>query len=245
MTDQQILPALISAAFIGLTYLSVLIFLLGVGLRLYLYTKTAVPLKIATTPGPKTAGGVAARLAADVAFFPNLFHADKALWLGAWVFHVFLALILFRHLRYFLYPVPGIIVDWQTISVTAGFLFPLPALYLFWRRLALPRTLYISGLPDYVALLLLTAIAGTGMLVHYYARVYLVDVKAFILGLLTLSPQPPPLHPIFLTHIALICLLLMYFPYSKLMHAGGVFFSPTRNQRDNVRGRRYINPWDK
>ena len=159
MTDQQILPALISAAFIGLTYLSVLIFLLGVGLRLYLYTKTAVPLKIATTPGPKTAGGVAARLAADVAFFPNLFHADKALWLGAWVFHVFLALILFRHLRYFLYPVPGIIVDWQTISVTAGFLFPLPVLYLFWRRPALPRTPSTSGLPDSVALLFLSAIA--------------------------------------------------------------------------------------
>ncbi len=35
----------------------------------------------------------------------------------------------------------------------------------------------------------------------------------------------------------------MYFPFSKLMHAGGVFFSPSRNQRDNVRDQRHVNPW--
>lgn len=244
MAEGNIVAALISASFIGLAYLTAIIFLLGVGLRLYLYARAPVPLKIVSAPGPKTAGGVVARLAADVILFPNLFNADKALWAGAWVFHVFLALILFRHLRYFLYPVPEVIVDLQTICVYAGFLFPLPALYLLWRRLALPRTLYISGLPDYFALLLLIAIAGTGMLVHYYARVYLVDVKAFILGLLTLAPQPPPLHPIFLAHFTLVCLLLMYFPYGKLMHVGGLFFSPTRNQRDNVRRQRYVNPWN-
>ena len=51
-----------------------------------------------------------------------------------------------------------------------GFFFPIPALYLFWRRLASSRVLYISGLPDYITLILLTAIASTGMLVHYFAR---------------------------------------------------------------------------
>ena len=29
------------------------------------------------------------------------------------------------------------------------------------------------------------------------------------------------------------------------MHAGGIFFSPPRNQRDNVRLQRHVNPWDK
>jgi nitrate reductase gamma subunit len=244
MTDQQIIPALVSTFFIGLAYFAAIIFVLGVGLRLYLYIKTPVPLKIVATPGPKSAGGVAARMAADVALFPNLFKADKFLWLGSWIFHLLLALILFRHLRYFLYPVPSVIVDWQIVLVTAGFLFPVPALYLLWRRLALPQSLYISGLPDYVALILLVGIACTGMLVHYYVRTYLVDVKAFILGLLTLSPQAPPLHPIFLAHFALVCLLLMYFPFSKLMHVGGIFFSPPRNQRDNARDQRYVNPWN-
>ena len=244
MTDQVIIGSLVATFFVGLAYLAFTVFVVGVVLRLALYSRTPAPLKIVSTPGPRTAGGVLARLAADVAFFPNLFRADRALWLGAWMFHVCLAFVLFRHSRYLLYPVPGVVVDWQQISIYASFLLPVPALYLLWRRLALPRVLYVSGLPDYVALMLVAAVASTGMLVHYYARVYLVDVKAFMLGLLTLSPQAPPMHPIFLAHFALACLLLMYFPLGKLMHAGGIFFSPTRNQRDNVRQQRHVNPWN-
>jgi nitrate reductase gamma subunit len=244
MNDQVVIGSLVAAFFIGLAYFAFTVFVAGVVLRLALYARTPAPLKIVSTPGPRTAGGVLARLAADALIFPNLFQADKALWLGAWTFHLCLAFVLFRHSRYFLYPVPGIVVDWQQISIYAGFLLPLPALYLLGRRLALPRVLYLSGLPDYVALILVIAVACTGMLVHYYSRVNLVDVKAFVLGLVTLSPQAPPLHPIFLAHFALVCLLLMYFPLGKLMHAGGIFFSPTRNQRDNVRQQRHVNPWD-
>lgn len=235
---------IVAAGIIGFAYFSLFLFLVGVIYRLYFYFKAPAPLKIVATPGPRTRAGVVMRLTGDVLIFPNLFQADKALWVGAWLFHAALFLILVRHLRYFVYPVPGLIVDIQTLSIAAGFFFPIPALYLFWRRLVLPRVLYVSGLPDYGVLILLTAIAATGMLVHYYARVYLVDVKAFTLGLITLSPVQPPQHPLFLAHFLLVCLLLLYFPYSKLMHAGGIFFSPPRNQRDNTRIQRHVNPWN-
>ena len=244
MTDAAMIWNVLVALIIGIAYLSAFIFLSGLLLRLALYIKTPVPLKIVQTPGPKSAPGVVARLAGDVLIFQNLFQADKLLWLGAWIFHACLFLILMRHTRYFLYPVPELVIDWQTISVYAGFFFPIPALYLFWRRLASSRVLYISGLPDYITLILLTAIASTGMLVHYFARVYLVDVKAFTLGLVTFAPVQPPQHPIFLVHFLLVCALLLWFPFSKLMHAGGVFFSPTRNQIDNVLYPRYVNKWN-
>jgi nitrate reductase gamma subunit len=244
MTDAAMIWNLIAALIVGFAYLSAFIFVGGLLLRLALYIQTPVPLKIVQTPGPKSVPGVVARIAGDVLIFPNLFQADKLLWLGAWIFHACLFLILFRHLRYFLYPVPSIIIDWQTICVYAGFFFPIPVLYLFWRRLASSRVLYISGLPDYVTLILLTAIASTGMLVHYFARVYLVDVKAFTLGLVTFAPVPPPEHPIFIVHFLLVCALLIGFPFSKLMHAGGIFFSPTRNQRDNLLKQRHVNPWN-
>ena len=132
----------------------------------------------------------------------------------------------------------------QSLSVYTGYLLPLAAVYLFWRRLASLRDFYTSGLPDYGALILLASIAGTGLLVHYVARAYLVDIKAFALGLVTLHPVAPPMHPIFLIHFILVCLLLIYFPYSKMMHAGGVLFSPTRNQPFDVARKRHINPWD-
>ena len=244
MNDAAMVWNLVAALIIGFAYLSAFVLVGGLLLRLALYIQTPVPLKIVQTPGPKSAPGVVARIAGDVLIFPNLFQADRLLWLGAWVFHACLFLILVRHTRYFLYPVPELVIDWQTISVYAGFFFPIPALYLFWRRLASSRVLYISGLPDYITLILLTAIASTGMLVHYFARVYLVDVKAFTLGLVTFAPVPPPPHPIFIVHFLLVCALLIWFPFSKLMHAGGIFLSPTRNQIDNVLYPRYVNKWN-
>jgi hypothetical protein len=36
----------------------------------------------------------------------------------------------------------------------------------------------------------------------------------------------------------------MYFPFSKLMHMGGVFMSPTRNMSNNNRSVRHVNPWN-
>ena len=235
---------LISFFIIAFAYLSLATFLVGVAFRIYLYARTPAPLKITLTPGPKTWGGTVARLTGDVLLFQNLFRADRVLWVGSWVFHASLFITLTWHLRYFLYPVPELVMSFQSPAVYTGYLLPIAAAYLFWRRLASLREFYTSGVPDYGVLILLSCIAGTGLLVHYVARVYIVDIKAFALGLVTLHPVAPPMHPIFIFHFLLVCLLLIYFPYSKLMHAGGLFFSPTRNQPFDVTQRRHVNPWD-
>jgi nitrate reductase gamma subunit len=46
-----------------------------------------------------------------------------------------------------------------------------------------------------------------------------------------------------LVHLALVATLMIIFPISKLLHAPGVFFSPTRNQVDNPREQRHLAPW--
>jgi nitrate reductase gamma subunit len=222
---------------IGFAYFAALAFVGGLIWRLAGYWRTPAPLPATLTPAPTSDAGAAARVAGDVLLFPALFKADKALWAGAWLFHAALFTILTRHLRYFTYPVPEISVALSPVALWAGYLFGLAALFLLWRRLALPRALYISGLPDYFALILLGLIAGTGIVLKYWAHVYLVDVKAFTLGLMTLRPVAPPAHPLFLLHFALVALLMLYFPFSKLLHAGGVFFSPTRNQPYEVQRR--------
>jgi nitrate reductase gamma subunit len=251
MDTSTALWTLASYLIIGLAYFAGLVAVLGVLWRLWGYLRTPMPWPEATTPAPETESGAVARVVGDVLLFPNLFKADKFLWAGAWLFHVTLFVILVHHLRYFTYPVPGVVasvagVSMGTIGLWAGYVFGVAAVYLLWRRLALPRALYVSGLPDYFALALLGAIAGTGIMVKYWAHVYLVDVKAFTLGLLTLHPVAPPLHPLFLIHFLLVMGLLLYFPFSKLLHAGGIFFSPTRNQPYEIQkpGKRYVNPWD-
>jgi nitrate reductase gamma subunit len=141
-----------------LPYITVGIFLSGILFRFRVWSRTPVPLRIVTTPGPKTRIGVAWRLIGDILWFPNLFKADKPLWVAGWCFHVLLWLVLLRHLRYFLYPVPGWIAGIQTIGLYAGYLIPIPLAFLLARRFLIDRTLYVSILGDYFALFLLLSI---------------------------------------------------------------------------------------
>lgn len=246
MDTSSVLWTLISVFYIGLSYFAALCLVLGLLTKLYGYLRTPMPWPEVVTPAPETEGGAILRVIGDVLIFPNLFKADRYLWAGAWVFHISLAAILFRHLRYFTYPVPSLVLYMETVALFFGYLFGVTILYLFWRRLALPRSLYISNVPDYFALILLGGIAASGILVSYWLHVNIVDVKAYILGLMTLRPVSPPAHPLFLIHLTFVLILMIYFPFSKLLHAGGIFFSPSRNQPYQIQnpGHRYINPWD-
>lgn len=229
--------------FIYLPYISVGIFALGVLYRIWRWIHTPVPLRIVITPAPRTRGGVILRMVGDALWFPSLFKGDKLLWLGSFFFHGFLWLVVLRHLRFFFYPVPEWVMGIQTLGLYAGYFIPLPLSFLLARRLVMERNLYLSILGDFFALFLLLAIAISGILLEVFFRTYVVDVKALILGLVYLQPVTPEINWLFGLHFLLIMVLMVYFPFGKLMHAGGLFFSPTRNQRANWE-RRFVNPWD-
>lgn len=229
--------------FVVLPYLSAGIFLVGVLYRFILWMKAPVPLRIVTTPAPKTRRGVAWRMAGDVLWFPSLIKADMPLWAAGWTFHMLLWMVLLRHLRYFLYPVPGWVEGIQTAGLYAGYLIPIPLAALLIRRLATERNLYISILGDYFSLFLLLGISVSGFLLGVFFRTYIVDVKALALGLVHFNPVQVEVHWLFALHFLLVLVLLIYFPFSKLMHAGGLFLSPTRNQRADFE-KRFVNPWD-
>ena len=64
------------------------------------------------------------------------------------------------------------------------------------------------------------------------------------MSLATFSPAVPAgVGSLFFAHLFLICILLAYFPFSKLLHAPGLFFSPSRNQVDDPRERRHLAEW--
>jgi nitrate reductase gamma subunit len=247
MDASDIFWKLLSLFFTGLAYFSVITFVTGLLWKVISYLSTPMPLPHSLTPGARTEGGAILRILSEVTIFRSLFTADPWLWAGAWIFHAALAAVLFRHLRYFTYPIPGLVLYMEPVAVFFGLLFGAAVLFLFWRRLGLPRTLYISNLPDYFALALLGLIAGTGLMVSYWLHVNIVDVKGFILGLMTLHPVEVPRHPLFLVHMLLVLTLMLYFPFSKMLHAGGVFFSPSRHQPYQIqqRGKRYVNPLDR
>jgi nitrate reductase gamma subunit len=113
------------------------------------------------------------------------------------------------------------------------------------RRFFVDRVRYISSPSDHLILALLILIGCSGLLMKFVFHTDVVAVKSFFLGLYAFDPQPLPNDPLLLLHLLLVAGLMIIFPYSKLLHAPGLFFSPSRNQVDNPREQRHIAPWAK
>lgn len=226
-------------------YLATIILVAGVGYKIYEYARTPAPLKIPTMPAPLTTQGVAVRVLGEVVLFRSLFRSNKWIWLFGWLFHVGLLLVLLRHLRYFTEPVWTWVALLQPFGKYASIAMVIGLIGLFARRILVERIRYISNPSDYLMLVLLLLIGFSGMMMTFVAHTDIVQFKAFILGVMYFSWQPIPADPILLMHLTFVFLLMIVFPFSKLLHAPGVFFSPTRNQVDNAREKRHLAPWAK
>lgn len=269
---------------VAIPYAAIAVFLVGFCSRVVRWALSPVPFRIPTTCGqqrslpwikaakfenPSTVRGVLVRMGLEVLLFRSLFRNNRAdlyhdrlvfgenkyLWLGALAFHWSLLMILLRHLRLLVQPVPGFVLALERVD--GFFQVGTPELYLsdiglvaalaylLLRRLRDPLVRYISLFTDYLALFLLLGIAVSGVLMRYVTRVDVVAVKQFALGLATFHPVgSQALSPVFLVHLLLVSTLAAYFPFSKLMHMGGVFLSPTRNLANNNRMKRHVNPWN-
>ena len=226
-----------------LFYLATLLLVVGVGYRIYVYSRTPAPLKIPTTPAPITRAGVIMRMARELVLFESLFKSNKWIWIFGWMFHFGLFLVLARHLRYFTQPVWGWVVLIQPFGKYASFLMVAGLLGLWARRFLVDRVRYISTPSDHLMLALLLAIGLSGMSMSFLDHTDIISLKAFALGLMYFDWQPLPADPLLLVHLFLVASLMIVFPISKLLHAPGVFFSPTRNQVDNPRESRHLAPW--
>jgi nitrate reductase gamma subunit len=272
---------------VALPYLAMMIFLGGFVYRVVQWAKAPVPFPIQTTCGqaksldwikrdpleaPHTTAEVVARMFLEIVTFRSLFRNTKSeiydgpqltyesskwLWLFALLFHYSFLVIVIRHMRLFLDPVPfwiGWVEFWDglfQIGAPTWYItdvcLVLGCILLFSRRLVTRHVRVISLANDYFPLFLIFAIAVTGILMRYLLRtdIDIVNIKQLLVGLVTFSPTiGAKIGSIFYIHIFLVSVLLAYFPFSKLMHLGGVFMSPTRNLKNNSRQVRHINPWN-
>jgi len=270
-------------------YIAFAIFVVGVVYKFIYWAKSAVPLKIPTTSGqqkslkfikrtiydrfdsPYTKWETAVRMILEIFAFRSLlkntrYYLDRLsqrdarwLWLFAILFHYCLLLVLIRHTKFFLEPVPSFVEMISELEAFKGVFIPsvyvsgvtiIAALFLLWfRRIFLSRERCISLPSDHFALLLLLAIVISGNVMRYFIKVDISAVKGLLLSLMAFNiPQAlefaNSIEPMFYIHFALGSFLLAYFPFSKLMHAGGIFFSPTRNMPNNNRAERHVNPWN-
>jgi nitrate reductase gamma subunit len=219
---------------------------------------------------PHNLMGVVGRMALEVLCFRSLFRntkakltkdqelvygRDKWLWAGALAFHWAFLIVLLRHYRFFAEPVPSFV--WGLQAIDGVFQIGVPILYvtgvvllasvtyLFLRRIVIPQLSYISLMADYFPLFLIMAIALSGILMRHFYKVDIVAVKELAMRLVSFQPAVPEgIGFIFFAHLFFVSVLFAYFPFSKLMHLGGVFMSPTRNLANNNRRARHVNPWN-
>ncbi len=268
-------------------YLAMALFLGGFCYRVIQWAKSPVPFRIPTTCGqqkslsfikedkleaPTTTSQVVARMFLEIFLFRSLWRNTKAtvydgpkltyesskwLWLFGIMFHYSFLIVVIRHMRLFMDPVPAVITWLEMgdglmqigapVMYTTDVTIVLGLLFLFGRRLVNPQVRYLSLANDYFPLFLILGIAITGILMRFFLRtdVDITAIKQLAVGLVTFKPTVTgEIGAIFYAHLFLVCTLLAYFPFSKLMHMGGVFLSPTRNLANTSRMTRHINPWN-
>jgi [DsrC]-trisulfide reductase subunit M len=271
-----------------LPYIAVVAFFVGFFLRMMDWARSAVPFQIPTTAGqgkslpwiksnaidsPFTTGGVVARMFLEVVTFRSLFRNTRMrvnpdgrisydielwLWLFALAFHYTFFVVILRHARFFLEPLPlpfeilekidTFVQIGQPIVSMSSFALLGTVLFLFVRRVYLPNIRMISLASDFFPLFLIFGITFTGIFMRYFTKIDVTAAKELTYGLVSFSlptlARMQEIGSIFYIHVFFVCVLLMYFPWSKLMHMGGIFLSPTRNMANNTRAVRHVNPWN-
>ena len=226
-----------------LFYAATAVLALGLAMKIKLYATTPTPLKIPTMPAPLTKSGAAFRVFREVAFFESLFKSNRWIWIFAVLFHAGLALALLRHVRYFQADVWLIIELVQPFGIYGGMAMVAGLLGLWARRVLQERIRYITGPSDHLMLALLVLIGASGLNMKFLTRTDIIEVKAYFLGLLRFDIQNLPSDPALLVHLGAVAVLMIVFPFSKLLHVPGVFFSPSRNQVDDARDKRHLASW--
>ena len=216
--------------------------------------KTLSWIKPSSLDNPSNIWGVIARMFLEIFLFRSLFRnismemtaekpvygSTKWLWFFGLMFHWSLLFILLRHVRFFLEPVPGFITS---LSALDGFFeIGIPTLYLtdasilfalsflILRRIIIPQWRYISLVQDYFALFLITGIVVSGLWMRHIDPVDILEIKSLVMGWVTFSPVIlKGIGTAFYIHLLFVCVLVAWFPFSKLMHMPGIFLSPTRN----------------
>lgn len=177
-------------------------------------------------------GATLREIGTEIVTFRRVFRGSKPLWVVSWLFHLSILVFVLGHFRLFvdfgwLWNLLRLIPEQVDLLAllgggASGTVFMLGLVALFIRRLRMPvRSLSVPS--DYLLLLLLLGIAVSGNYMRFLMHIELEPYRAFFSNLFGLRFGVPVLNPVFLLHFLLVQVLLICFPFSKLVHViGGV-----------------------
>jgi nitrate reductase gamma subunit len=213
-------------------YIAAGVFIVGMAWRIGTWLKAPVPFQLTLFPAPSSTVGRVAAVGEELLMFTSLRRGDKGLWLWAWLMHVSLAMIIVGHIVgiYFLthqFTMIGLSPAESSrlsalLGLIAGGVFFVSLLVLFYRRTAIPEVKRLSDPADYFDIMLLLAIVVSGMHMRVTSiEVDLPAIRTYLGALLAFRPIPIPHEWVFVSHYFLVNVLLLYFPFSNLVHLAG------------------------
>jgi nitrate reductase gamma subunit len=218
-------------------YIAMVVFLGGIAYRLYRWQqRSPVPAHLSLFPRPQGRLGRLVDTLVDMFTLKGLWQVNKPLWVGGFIMHLGLLLILVGHVRaftdfYFLWDLLRWGEEQQHLfsavaGTIAGVLFTLPLFYLLARRWS-GAVKWLSTPEDFFVLFLLLGIALTGFHMRLLQEVDVRELHRFFGGLASFRWQSPPASTgvSFIYHFAFVQLLMVYFPFSKLSHTIGAVLS--------------------
>ncbi len=206
-----------AVSFIGgfLPYVAFVVFSLGILYRVYRWVSSPQP-----TPWPLYPLRSRLSAMAEVLIMKPHFKSDKSLWAVAIVFHLAFLVSSLLHLKDF---TAGEVAAFEGTAFYLGIFAGVGAVVttiLFWlRRFTIPRVRVVTMFEDHFALALLLATLMLGTYLRVTHAVEPQEVQSYIYSLAALKPANIPSNPVFLAHLFLAEIYLMYFPFSKPMHA--------------------------
>ncbi len=218
-------------------YIAVIVFVGGIAYQVRRWRqKGPVPARLSLFPRPESRLGRLTNTLVDMFTMRGLLQTNRPLWIGGFMMHLGLLLLLLGHVRvvtdyYFLWD----LLKWgeeqqhqfsAIAGIIAGFLFMVPLFYLLARRWSGPIK-WLSVPEDYFVLVLLIGIAITGNHMRLLLHVDQNGIREFMQGLVLFDwkPVPQSAGASFIYHFSLVQLLMVYFPFGKLMHTIGSVFS--------------------
>ncbi len=163
----------------------------------------------------------------DIFLFAKTYSSSKLLWFMAILFHVGLLLVAMGHIRtvteiswlwgLFNLSDEGIKDASAILGSVAGIAMLSGGILLLIRRFT-PSCRFISIFEDYYVLLILVGIAFTGMGMRWFAHIEVEEIHHYSRGVLAFNPEHSIYNTWFLWHFFLAQTLIIYFPFSKLVH---------------------------
>jgi len=228
-----------------MVYVAVAVFLIGMAYQVYQWLQAPkARFKTGLFPKPNTTVARWVKVAEDSLIFPQVILFDRWMWVLTIVFHFGLLGAFVGHLRlvHEFTPLVNVLGSKGMDQFTRwsggimGIALILGLIYYLLRRLTFPYK-ELSVLEDYILLILLILTVILGNLMRFFGDIHVADYRAYVQSLMVFEPALPPVLAAssnkwaLLFHVLFANLLLICFPFSKLVHVIATFLSNLTRRR--------------